>query len=56
MEGFLKVSSQLPFNYNNARKYTSEIQFTSFLISIGYIVVIFGIKHVCFLKQFLFLL
>lgn len=46
IEELLKISTETPFNYENARKYVSKIQFTSFLISIGYIVVIFGIKHV----------
>lgn len=46
MEGFLKISTGTPFNYAAARKYSSEIQFSAFLVSMAYVVIIFGIKHI----------
>jgi elongation of very long chain fatty acids protein 6 len=46
MEGFLQRSLETPFNYAAARKYVGEVQFSSFLVSMGYVVVIFSIKAV----------
>ncbi|KAI1709649.1 GNS1/SUR4 family domain-containing protein [Ditylenchus destructor] len=46
MEGFLRISTETPFNYAAARKYVSTIQFSSFLVTIGYVVVIFSIKAI----------
>jgi len=46
MEGFLKISTSTPFNYAAARKYVESVQFSSFLVSVGYMVVIFTIKQI----------
>ncbi|KAI1704814.1 GNS1/SUR4 family domain-containing protein [Ditylenchus destructor] len=46
MEGFLRIVTQTPFNYAAARKYVSSVQLSSFLVSIGYVVVIFSIKAI----------
>lgn len=52
LQGFLRIVTDSQFNYNAARKYVSEVQFTSFLISLGYVVIIFSIKAVNTLKFF----
>lgn len=41
---FLNVTFTKPFNYAAAKHYMSDMQMTAFWISMGYIVVIFGIK------------
>jgi hypothetical protein len=44
LAGFLRISTTTPFNYAAARRYVSEVQFSSFVISLLYVVVIFSIK------------
>jgi len=44
LNGFLKISTTSPFDYTAARKYVAEVQFSSFLVSLGYVVAIFAIK------------
>lgn len=44
LTGFLRISTTTPFNYAAARRYVSEVQFSSFVISLLYVVVIFSIK------------
>jgi len=44
MEGFLRVATQTPFDYAAARKYVTSVQWSSFLVSLAYVVVIFSIK------------
>jgi hypothetical protein len=46
MNGFFNVVSTSPFNYDAAKQYVRDIQWGSFWISMGYIVVIFTIKKV----------
>jgi elongation of very long chain fatty acids protein 6 len=46
MSGFLRVATTTPFDYAKARQYVSEVQFSSFLVTMGYVVVIFSIKAI----------
>jgi hypothetical protein len=46
MEGFLRISTESPFNYAAARQYVSTVQWSSFLVSVAYVVAIFSIKAV----------
>jgi len=41
---FVGITMSSPFDYDAAREYVASVQYSSFLYSIAYIVVIFGIK------------
>jgi len=46
LQGFLKIATNSPFDYTAARQYVGEVQFNCFLITLGYVVVIFTIKAI----------
>jgi len=43
-QSFMGITFASPFNYDAAREYVGTVQFASFVYSMAYIVVIFGIK------------
>ena len=46
MNAFFNVVTTTPFNYDAAKQYVRDIQWGSFWLSMGYIVVIFSVKKV----------
>ncbi|VDM58950.1 unnamed protein product [Angiostrongylus costaricensis] len=46
MSSFLEVATTLPFNYENAKEYTRSVEKPAFIISMAYVVTIFGIQAV----------
>ncbi|KAE9415175.1 hypothetical protein Angca_004565, partial [Angiostrongylus cantonensis] len=46
MSSFLEVATTMPFNYENAKEYTRSVEKPAFIISMAYVVIIFGIQAI----------